>query len=1069
MLKKRTLALLLSLVMLTSLLTPTALATEGEEPGTTQEEVVKSNENERTDLNGATENGAAKDENQAPQQPTTGDEEQPTGQDEPKNEDETKGEDGQPGEEPKQPEQTGDDQPTEPEQGEETETPEDPQEPETDYESMSAEDLSALLDSLTEEEALAILDNLSAEKYDELVAYWDSLVEEDPVGESVSFTDVGPLLDQDEDQMIPGILKAALLGGIGTYSDDQDNGVRLSKSVKAVDGGYQITLEAYATGSSTTVVSTNPVDIVLVLDVSGSMDDPITEYKPVYNLDRNNDYYIQRDGKYTEVSYDDWEEEWGYFSGLGWNQTWNVVTPKTSANDGNASHVQFYEVQSGEDKIVALKEAVNGFIDNVSTTSPNSSIAIVKFSGKKPIPENKTGNDTYKDRGYTYNYSQIVKNLTEVKDNENELKTAVDALKPAGATRADHGMELAKNIIDGVANDKRKKVVIMFTDGKPTSVSNFDTDVADAAISASKGIKDAGATVYTIGVLGEANGTPIPEDELKQLSNTDFNKYMHLVSSNYKNATSMSVTGSATYPEGGKSYYLSAVSSSDLSNIFTQISQEVGGSTVKLDKDSYILDTVTDQFKIPTGTDVVKFYTEDCIGKDPTSGKETFDEKTKVEAPDVTYEIKDNTLKVTNFDFSANWCGPRDGKYSGKKLIVEFTVTERDGFLGGNDVKTNVGETDGVYDKAGNRYGEFDPPTVNVPIEDVTVEAQDKSVYLLSGVTADELKSGATIMVGDVELKLGETNYGLADWQTEYVTITVTVKDKDGKAITEFESLADDTPFTVEVTVTPNTLGPTSTEGKTAEITTGTGAATVYVLKPTVTWTDCQRYYGESLEGFTATPVGDVTWKDSRGNTERTAGQAAAPELSYEFTIGETVMPNKDVNVSVKTKIGVTDVTSRTTYEWQKANFCATSTTDCTDAPSGAQFRIHPLTCTLTISKSGWVPIDENQSFLFKYQRTDGNPVGTAIEGVVTVQGNGSVQITGLPIGTYQVSEDENWSWRYTPKTKSQSATLTTAASAAALTFENSRPKTLWLNGCSWAVNNWGSGGADFSQGPSSN
>ena len=1052
--KKRIIALLLSLVMLTSLLTPTALATEGQEPGTTQEEVVKSNENEQTDQPGETENGDAKDENQDPQQPTTGDEEQPTGQDEPKNEDETKGEDGQPGEEPKQPEQTGDDQPTEPEQGEETETPEDPQEPETDYESMSAEDLSALLDSLTEEEALAILDNLSAEKYDELVAYWDSLVEEDPVGESVSFTDVGPLLDQDEDQMIPGILKAALLGGIGTYSDDQDNGVRLSKSVKAVDGGYQITLEAYATGSSTTVVSTNPVDIVLVLDVSGSMDDPITEYKPVYNLDRNNDYYIQRDGKYTKVSYNRDEGGWGYYSSSGRYWTWNAFTSKTSANDGNASHVQFYEVQSGEDKIVALKEAVNGFIDNVSTTSPNSSIAIVKFSGKKPTPENKTGNDTYTDRRYTYNYSQIVKNLTEVKDNENKLKTAVDALKPAGATRADHGMELAKNIIDGVANDKRKKVVIMFTDGKPTSFSNFDTDVADAAISASKGIKDAGATVYTIGVLGEANGTPIPEDELKQLSNTDFNKYMHLVSSNYKNATSMSVTGSATYPEGGKSYYLSAVSSSDLSNIFTQISQEVGGSTVKLDKDSYILDTVTDQFTMPTGTDVVKFYTEDCIGKDPTSGKETFDEKTKVEAPDVTYEIKDNTLKVKNFDFSANWCGPRDGKYSGKKLIVEFTVTEREGFLGGNDVTTNVGEADGVYDKGGNSYGEFTPSTVNVPIEDVTVGAEDKNIYVMGGVTVDELRKGTTIKVGDVELKLGETNYGLADWQTEYVTITVTVKDKDGNVITGFESLADDTPFTVEVTVTPKNLNPTSKEGKMAEETTSKGGeATVHVLKPTVTWTDCQKYYGESLDGFTATPV-SVTWADSKDNkTTATAGQDAAPTLSYEFTIvsGETVMPNKDVNVIVMTKINGTDVTNHTTYGWQKAKFC----TDKESKPAEAQFRVHPLTCTLTISKSGWETIDENQCFLFTYERTGGNSVNATIKGTVTVQGDGAVRITGLPIGTYQVSEDENWSWRYGLNGRDADPELTTSDPTAEVKFTNKRNNGQWLNGCSWAVNNW--------------
>ena len=1025
MLKKRTLALLLSLTMLLSLLTPTALATEGEESGTAQEEVVKSNENERTDLNGATENGAAKDENQAPQQPTTGDEEQPTGQDEPKNEDETKGEDGQPGEEPKQPEQ-----PTEPEPGEATETPEEPQESEFDAAAVyaqlmaceTAEEMDAIAAELTEEQIAQFSDEQLAaieERYAELKG---EEPEEDPVGESVSFTDVGPLLDQDEDQMIPGILKAALLGGIGTYSDDQDNGVRLSKSVKAVDGGYQITLEAYATGSSTTVVSTNPVDIVLVLDVSGSMDDLLSPQK-VYSseLDKSKTYYYYSNysSDYREVTWNANGRTWGYYINY---YGWHSVTPKANANDD--WNTQFYV---GERKISALKFARN--------------------------KTNTVGNNVYGD--YSYNYSQIVKELTKVDGNKAELKSTIDSLTAAGATSADYGMQHAQAIINKAVNDKNnknKKVVIMFTDGEPNHNNGFSDTVANDAIKASKSIKAAGATVYTIGVFGEANGTPV--SNVNTL--TKFNKYMHFVSSNYKDATSLTNYGQATYPDGGKSYYLSATNSSDLSNIFTQISQEVGGSTVELDEKSYILDTVTDQFKIPTGTDVVKFYTEDCIGKDPTSGKETFDEKTKVEAPDVTYEIKDNTLKVTNFDFSANWCGPRDGKYSGKKLIVEFTVTERDGFLGGNDVTTNVGEADGVYDKAGNRYGEFDPPTVNVPIEDVTVGAEDKNIYVMGGVTVDELRKGTTIKVGDVELKLGETNYGLADWQTEYVTITVTVKDKDGNVITGFESLADDTPFTVEVTVTPKNLNPTSKEGKMAEETTSKGGeATVHVLKPTVTWTDCQKYYGESLDGFTATPV-SVTWADSKDNkTTATAGQDAAPTLSYEFTIvsGETVMPNKDVNVIVMTKINGTDVTNHTTYGWQKAKFC----TDKESKPAEAQFRVHPLTCTLTISKSGWETIDENQCFLFTYERTGGNSVNATIKGTVTVQGDRSVRITGLPIGTYQVSEDENWSWRYGLNGRDADPELTTSDPTAEVKFTNKRNNGQWLNGCSWAVNNWNS------------
>ena len=260
--KKRIIALLLSLVMLTSLLTPTALATEGEEPGTTQEEVVKSNENERTDLNGATENGDVKDENQDPQQPTTGDEEQPTGQDEPKNEDETKGEDGQPGEEPKRDEQTGDEQPTDPEQGEETETPDESQEPQC---TCGAE----------------------GEEHAEDCPLYEAQEEPDfSEGEPqdngiVDFTDVAPLVEMDVEVVTPGILKAALLGAAGRPADPypdstrQDaNGVETSKNVTGPDdnGNYTITMEAYTTGNVTVSGGTPvPADIVLVLDQSGSM------------------------------------------------------------------------------------------------------------------------------------------------------------------------------------------------------------------------------------------------------------------------------------------------------------------------------------------------------------------------------------------------------------------------------------------------------------------------------------------------------------------------------------------------------------------------------------------------------------------------------------------------------------------------------------------------------------------------------------------------------------------------------------------------------------------------------
>ena len=392
----------------------------------------------------------------------------------------------------------------------------------------------------------------------------------------VSFTKVGPLL-------AAPARKARMMRAA---ADQEDTGIVLNKSAVKTQDGYQITMEAYATGVSSTTISTEPTDIVLVLDVSGSMDDPMTsyQYSEVYQLNRSpgQTYYIQQNGQYVAVTWSSWHGAWGYYRN---GFEWHGFTPKTSASDTNQDHVQFYDqATSRQQKMAALKTAVNGFIDSVAAKSPESQIALVKFAGDK---SNRIGNDTYREGRFTYNYSQIVKNLT-VASSSQTLKNAVNALSPAGATRADLGMEHAQSIINSVANDGRKKTVIMFTDGVPTSFSDFDSTVANGTIRASKTMKDAGATVYTIGVFSGANGTPVTSWN----GVSDTNKYMHLVSSNYKNATSLNSTGTATYPDGGKSYYLSAGSADELNSIFQQISQEVGGSTSKLDENATIRDAL---------------------------------------------------------------------------------------------------------------------------------------------------------------------------------------------------------------------------------------------------------------------------------------------------------------------------------------------------------------------------------------------------------------------------------------------------------------------------------------------
>ena len=844
----------------------------------------------------------------------------------------------------------------------------------------------------------------------------------------VSFTKVGSLL-------AAPARKARMMRAA---ADQEDTGIVLNKNAVKTQDGYQITMEAYATGASSTTISTEPTDIVLVLDVSGSMDDGMSsyQYSEVYQLNRRpgQTYYIQQNGQYVAVTWSSWHDAWGYYRN---GFEWHGFTPKTSASDTNQDHVQFYnQAISSQKKTDALKNAVNGFIDSVAEKSPESQIALVKFAGDK---SNRIGNDTYREGRFTYNYSQIVKNLT-VASSSQTLKNAVNALSPAGATRADLGMEHAQTIINSVANDGRKKTVIMFTDGVPTSFSDFDSTVANGTIRASKTMKDAGATVYTIGVFSGADGTPVTSWN----GVSDTNKYMHLVSSNYKNATSLNSTGTATYPTGGKSYYLSAGSADELNSIFQQISQEVGGSTSKLDEKATIQDIVTPYFDMPANASDVKVYTAESDGS-------TAKWKEKV-AFDGTVSIQDNTVSVSGFSYKDNWCGDHTENgavtfHNGKKLIIQFTVTAKDGFLGGNDVPTN-GEASGIYDKDGTLIDTFERPTVNVPIQEVTVNAADKNVYLNGTVTAAELKDSATVKCGNVELKLGETNYGLEAWQNAYVDIEAGLKDKDGNALTgDYTNLTEDTTYTVSAKVAPKTVGESTTEkGPAATEQAGEDEGTINVFKPELTFKDGSAYYGEDVvTDFSDNQVGETVWK--HGDTVSTAVIMLGTEPTLDITleasnVADGKYTKEDAAVKATVKIDGTDVTDYTTMLHQDCDpDCGWETPAKTGDPA---FLIHIKTCTLDVTKVGGAA---EESYVFDVYK-DGKKYSE-----VTIWGNSTETLYELPVGTYTIQENTGWSWRFTPK-YSAKVTLSAAQDEGEITCTNHLEKNKWLNGFSTVVRN---------------
>ena len=470
-----------------------------------------------------------------------------------------------------------------------------------------------------------------------------------------------------------------------------------------------LTLEAYATGSTTTTTSTAPVDIVLVLDVSGSMDENIVSYTytPVYEINSNGTYYYQdANGQYQQAHYCDGGT--GLFCDGGWftskhrtaSHGGTRLTPKTSAD---STGTQFYtRTQSDTKKIDALRSAVNGFIDSVAAKSADSQIAIVKFAGDKT---NKVGNDTYREGRYTYNYSQIVRNLTTVDaTGADALKTAVNALRAAGATAADYGMQHAQTIITGAANNGRQKVVVMFTDGEPNHNNGFDNSVANDAISASKAMKNNGngATVYTIGCFGGTPGSNVTD-------------YMNYVSSNYPHATSMTDAGT----KASDNFYKTVGSTADLDAIFQEISQTAGGATLTLGSETVLRDVVSEYFDLPeNAADNITAKSYSCTALD-ADGTPIWNE-TADQGTNYAVNIEGKTISVTGFDYSENWVGKdvnTDVVHPGKKLVVTIPIVDNGTGMG--EVPTN-GTDSAVYDKDGKQVCPFAQPTAYFPYFTVT-------------------------------------------------------------------------------------------------------------------------------------------------------------------------------------------------------------------------------------------------------------------------------------------------------------------------------------------------------------
>lgn len=370
------------------------------------------------------------------------------------------------------------------------------------------------------------------------------------------------------------------------------------KRIKKNDNGsYTVNVDVKGASSTTTVTTTQPIDFTLVLDVSGSMDDPMSK------------------------------------------------TDRTKK------------------RLDALKEAVKAFLDEAANTNTEAGselvhVGLVKFAGNE---KDKIGDDTYRSGGYTYNYSQIVSDLTA---DMNGLKNKVSKLKAAGATRADNGFNLAAKMM-GSARTDAKKVVIFFTDGSPTSSSGFEGKVANKAVEAAKELKDGGATVYSIGVFSGADPSSIQGNE---------NQFMHAVSSNFPKATSYEDCGDGDKDAG---YYKAATNASELNAIFDEI--EKSETTTSAYTKVTMEDTLSGYVELADST--YKVVAKDASGKVVSLTKNvdytlTYDASTKKFTVaflkplvnNVTYTLEYNvkpTQKAYD-EYAANLNAGKDG-YDGVK------------------------------------------------------------------------------------------------------------------------------------------------------------------------------------------------------------------------------------------------------------------------------------------------------------------------------------------------------------------------------------------------------------------
>lgn len=563
-----------------------------------------------------------------------------------------------------------------------------------------------------------------------------------------------------------------------------------------------------------------PLDIILVLDESGSMSETFsskqgTYYEEIkyyrtnqnyYKWSKENDgiWYKDTDNNYYRVTVQRERVEdslsWHYKFTYTYSKNGTAMTIGSSERKNTNPRYTFYRQYTGTvstTKRDALVDAATKFADSVYTEAtkengPDHRIAIVTYSTNASI---KTG-------------TSASTALVNVKSGLSTIKNAINNLQTSGSTYIDKGIQTANSIfnVNAIEDGKRARVMIVFTDGAPGYGGKWCKDgtrgsttadthrTANAAIAAANVSEQTyGATVYTIGIFQGANvGNPksLPaytanvevngnwdykNDNEKAKATANSNRFMHLVSSNYPSATSMTSTSNYNAKleeDDGNTYYLAAASASELSDVFTAISSSIKTDTTELNETATIIDNIPGNFTIPVGAQGIKVYTAECTGKTGTTLSWAERKASNLQPTTSTNTTTGVTsVSVTGFDYSDEWCGLDENNHAhGSKLIIEFTIKHNN--YGGTQ-PTNAGAS--IKDKEGNEVIKVDDPTVPVKITEPSITgASETKIYDGEGIDViANIKAAADALVTDA-------NKG----KNQFVTITVAVKVDEGTTYT---------------------------------------------------------------------------------------------------------------------------------------------------------------------------------------------------------------------------------------------------------------------------------------------